>query len=523
MSSMNTSCASKERSFEESEILLSITDLSSNVKYANKDFCNIAGYEAEELIGHPHNIVRHKDMPKAAFKDLWSSIHQGKTWMGPVKNSCKNGDHYWVNAFVTPIKDQLGNTTEYQSVRTKLDEKVKARATSTYKQINEGKTPRCLKYQTDQTLWVQNALFLFSLTFLALMILFPQSLLISAPAFVLSLLGAGLFFRWRKNYKHLLNESSDVFNNPLMSYLYSGNNDALGKIQLALSMRKAEINAVVGRVTEDSVHVKHSAVSTAEQTEKVSTNLNEQRNESEQVATAINQLSTTVQDLAETVTQTAEAANNGRKIAKKGQETVANSIEAIQVLSEQLVEVDSMIAHLSQGSKSITGALSEISSIADQTNLLALNAAIEAARAGEQGRGFAVVAEEVRALALRTQQSTDEIRGLLSNIESASDNAVTAMNKSNELSANCVELSTNTGDALFEINSEVTNIADMASQFAAAMEEQSVVAEQVSQNVIMINELAIASEENSIETNTVANKLLNKVTAQNALIMQFRR
>jgi len=512
-----------EKHFKESDILLSITDLSSNVKFANKDFCNVAGYEAEELTGKPHNIVRHKDMPKAAFKDLWSFIKQGKTWMGPVKNSCKNGGYYWVNAFVTPIKDQLGNTTEYQSVRTKLDEKVKARATATYKQINEGKTPRCLKYQTDQTLWLQSALFIFVLTFLALMILFPQSLLISAPAFVLSLLGAGLFTQWRKNYKNLLSEASKVFDNPLMSYLYSGNNDALGNIELALSMRKAEINAIIGRVTEDSVHVQHSAVSTAEQTEKVSKNLNEQRNESEQVATAINQMSATVQDLAETVTQTAEAANNGREMAEQGQETVANSIQAIQVLSEQLTEVDTMILQLSEGSKSITGALSEISSIADQTNLLALNAAIEAARAGEQGRGFAVVAEEVRALASRTQQSTDEIRSLLNNIESASENAVTAMNKSNELSANCVELSTKTGEALVEINSEVTNIADMATQFATAMEEQSVVAEQVSQNVIMINELAIASEENSIKTNGVANELLDKVTDQNALIMQFRR
>lgn len=512
-----------EKHLGESEILLSITDLSSNIKYANKDFCNIAGYEAEELAGRPHNMVRHGDMPKAAFEDLWSFIKQDKTWMGPVKNSCKNGDYYWVNAFVTPIKDQFGNTSEFQSVRTKLDEKVKSRAITTYAQINGGKTPRCLKYQIDQTLWFQITLFVFAFIFLALMILSPLSLLISAPAFTLSLLTAGLFTRWRKNYKDLLIEAKEVFDNPLMSYLYSGSNDSLGNIKLALAKRKAEINAVVGRVTEDSVHVKNSAVATAEQTEKVSKNLNEQRSESEQVATAINQMSATVQDLAVTVTQTAEAASNGKLMAEQGQKTVANSIKAILVLSQQLVEVDSMISKLSEGSKSIIGALSEISSIADQTNLLALNAAIEAARAGEQGRGFAVVAEEVRALALRTQQSTDEIRSLLSNIESASDNAVTAMNKSNELSTNCVELSNKTGDALLEINNEVTAIADMAIQFASAMEEQSVVAEQVSQNVVMINDLAIASEENSVQTNHVANELLDKVTDQNALIMQFRR
>ena len=96
---------SKEVLFTENEILISTTDLDSNIKYANEHFCNIAGYSAEELQGNPHNMVRHPDMPKAAFKDLWQTVQSGHSWMGPVKNRCKNGDYYWVNAFVTPIKN----------------------------------------------------------------------------------------------------------------------------------------------------------------------------------------------------------------------------------------------------------------------------------------------------------------------------------------------------------------------------------------------------------------------------------
>lgn len=103
---------SKEQLFFPSEILLSTTDLNSNIKYANTSFCTVAGYSLDELVHNPHNKVRHSDMPKAAFKDLWSTIQQGNSWMGPVKNHCKNGDYYWVNAFVTPIKDSVGKVFE---------------------------------------------------------------------------------------------------------------------------------------------------------------------------------------------------------------------------------------------------------------------------------------------------------------------------------------------------------------------------------------------------------------------------
>jgi PAS domain S-box-containing protein len=127
---------SKEQLFPESDILLSTTDLDSRVKYANKKFCDIAGFKLEEMVGKPHNLVRHPDMPKAAFGDMWSYIQSGRSWMGPVKNRCQNGDYYWVNAYVTPIKDTHGKVFEYQSVRTKPDQEVVKRATEVYKKIN---------------------------------------------------------------------------------------------------------------------------------------------------------------------------------------------------------------------------------------------------------------------------------------------------------------------------------------------------------------------------------------------------
>lgn len=520
---MNSTGRSKEQFFEESEVLLSITDTESRIKYANPEFCKIAGFTNDELNKQPHNIVRHPDMPKAAFKDLWSFIQAGKSWMGPVKNRCKNGDYYWVNAYVTPIKDKSGKTVEYQSVRTKLDSNVQKRADDLYTKLNKGETPASIKYQVDQTLWLQSVLMLFTIASLALTIFSELSTLVTLPFLLIGLVSSFVSLQWRKKYKSVLNDAQEVFSNPLMSYVYSGNNDAIGNVQLALAMRKAEINAVVGRVTDVSIDINQNAATASDQSSEVSKRLSEQRNESEQVATAINQMSATVQDLAKTVTNTAQSAENGQELTKSGQQTIISSVNAINDLSDQLTEVDNMITKLSSGSKSINTVLSEISSIADQTNLLALNAAIEAARAGEQGRGFAVVAEEVRALAMRTQQSTEEIKTLLNQLQTDSDNAVNAMDKGNKLSDNCVSLSNDAGEALKNIFNEVSLISDATAQIATAIEEQSVVTEQVSKNVVRINDITIMCEESSNVASSLSSELLDKLSDQESLVLQFKR
>lgn len=118
---------------------ISTTDRSSHITYANQVFCDIAEYSQEELLGNPHNLVRHADMPKAAFGQLWSYIQEGKSWMGIVKNKCKSSKHYWVSAFVTPIKNEKGEIIEYQSVRSKPTAEQVKRADALYKAINAGK------------------------------------------------------------------------------------------------------------------------------------------------------------------------------------------------------------------------------------------------------------------------------------------------------------------------------------------------------------------------------------------------
>lgn len=124
--------------------LLSVTKTSSHITYASKEFCDVAGYTLDELVGQPHNIVRHPDMPPEAFKDMWDFLKSGKSWMGLVKNRCKNGDHYWVDAFASPIKEN-GKIVEYQSVRLSPNRQHVKNAEKIYAQLKAGTTPFQLK------------------------------------------------------------------------------------------------------------------------------------------------------------------------------------------------------------------------------------------------------------------------------------------------------------------------------------------------------------------------------------------
>ena len=522
MSKKSFNNTGKEQHFSANQILLSTTDLKGRVTYANDDFCQIAGYSIDELVGHGHNIVRHNEMPKAAFADLWSTIKSGNSWMGPVKNSCKNGDHYWVNAYVTPIKDEQGKTFEYQSIRTKLDEEVKARAEKSYQQINSNSVPWQQKLTNiDITLYVQYMLLLISLIIAASAFTTSNSLFITLPLLLLTSFTWIAFSRWRIRYSKVIDKAEQVFNNPLLSYIYSGTTDKVGHIDLALNMRKSELNAVIGRVTDLSQSVNSIAQETANNGNNIAQMLNEQNIEIEQVATAMGQMSASINELNQSVTGAADASQQGKTLSDEGVDAVNETVEAVKTLSSQLMTVEAVIEKLANGRHDIAAISDEISSIADQTNLLALNAAIEAARAGEQGRGFAVVAEEVRALAQRTQQSTEEISKTLASLNQESLQAIESVNDGVRLVEQCVTNAEHTGENLHNINKEVDKIAAINYQVATSVEEQSVVAEQVNNNTINIKEIARIGVEHGGETKHLSQNLLEELTTLHNLIRQF--
>ncbi len=513
-----------EKKLSSSSLLLSTTDLKGRITYANAEFCNIAEYSIDELLTRGHNIVRHPDMPKSAFSNLWETIQQGNSWMGPVKNHCKGGDYYWVNAYVTPIKDKQGKTTEYQSVRTKAEPEVVSRAEQLYQALKKNELPWFLKLPSiDVTTIVYFLMLLLNVNFVLQILQGSESSIFAWFGFIIVLTMTLLFATWRKKYQQLLSQSKQIFDNSLMSYVYSGSTDKIGSIALALSMRKAEQNAIIGRVKDLSSNVNHIANNSAEHHNNISTMLTDQCNKIITISHAMDKIVSSIHELVSSVNEAATASKQGKVISQEGVSVINQTVGSIQQLATQLESVEGVIHQLIKKGSSIETILKEINSIADQTNLLALNAAIEAARAGEHGVGFAVVAEEVRALALRTQQSTQEINTMLNEFKEGSNKAIDEMQKSIQLTKNCTDYSHSTGKTLAQIDEEVDKISALNQKISTTIKAQSNVTKEVNQNTLLIKDIATSGLNLSDKSQQLSSTLLNEVNSLHSLISQFKQ
>jgi methyl-accepting chemotaxis protein len=269
-----------------------------------------------------------------------------------------------------------------------------------------------------------------------------------------------------------LTRALPVDGNDEVSHIVTEFNQFMGTFRTLVNSLN-EFMSELGSVTEKIVNIADST----------SKELNQQQAETEQVATAVNEMSSTVQEVANSAAGTAEATQQAHIEASNGRNVVAETMSAIDALAEEVKKASGVMERLEMDSEGIGTVLDVIRDIADQTNLLALNAAIEAARAGEQGRGFAVVADEVRTLASRTQQSTQEIQQMIERLQSAAREAVQVMEQGSEQAENSVMQAAKAGESLDAITDAVGTISDMSSQIASAAEEQSATSEEISRNV----------------------------------------
>ena len=256
-------------------------------------------------------------------------------------------------------------------------------------------------------------------------------------------------------------------------------------------------------------------------TDQTTQTVNEQRNQTEQVATAMNEMTATVQEVAGNIAKTADSARAAHDQTRDGARVVEQAVDQINTLADQIETSAKTIADLEQHSEAISGVLEVIRGVAEQTNLLALNAAIEAARAGEQGRGFAVVADEVRTLAGRTQQSTEEINDMIDQLQAGARRAVEVMSQSREQSQTAVEYAAQSGTALQTIASAVAQINDMSTQIASAAEEQGAVSEEINRNIVRINEMSNETASGAEETATASRDLARMASELQGLVSQF--
>lgn len=484
----NLPVTGREVSFADNANILSTTDLDGDITYVNPDFVRISGFSAEELLGQHHNMVRHPDMPTQAFADLWGSVRAGRSWMGMVKNRCKNGDHYWVSAFVTPIS-RGGKVVEYQSVRTRPTAEQVSAADALYAKLRDGKTPSALRSR-PLSLPLRLAGLVSAGTFAgcALGAWAGDASLFSAllSGGIGSLFAAGLALATVAPLQRLAEQARRLADNPVGQLVYTGRRDEFGEIGFAMKMLEAEAGATVGRIADSAQQLSGHARELMNVMDGNSRSAALQQQETDQVAAAINQMSASVQEVALNAQRTADAASRAEAEAEAGGKVVSQTGTTITRLAEDIQQAADVIHELETHSQNISKVLDVIRGIAEQTNLLALNAAIEAARAGEQGRGFAVVADEVRSLASRTQESTQEINSMIATLQGGARDAVQVMQQSREQARQSVAQAEQAAQSLLGINARVNEISQMSMQIAAAVEQQSAVSEEINKSIVSI-------------------------------------
>jgi methyl-accepting chemotaxis protein len=272
----------------------------------------------------------------------------------------------------------------------------------------------------------------------------------------------------------------------LTQEIMSNKDDEIGALIKSVEKLRKHLIKMITQILNTAEHLQTTTDEVLASSNYATNTLTEQQSQTVQVAAAMTEMTTTIQDVVKTINYTSEKANTARDEAISGSEIVSKNTAQIEQLSNELKEAGITIQQLEQDSQSITSIVDVIKGISDQTNLLALNAAIEAARAGEQGRGFAVVADEVRALASRTQDSTEEINGMVDKLLNGSRSAVDLTNLCIEQTSNIVNQSKVVTESLSTIVNSISDISDMTTQIATAAEEQACVSAEINQNIVTI-------------------------------------
>ena len=470
--------------------LISRTDLKGRITFANRAFVEVSGFASEELLGAAHNLVRHPDMPPEAFADLWASLQAGKSWVGIVKNRRKNGDHYWVQATVTPTRID-GRVVGYTSVRSMASREQIDAADAAYRRFREnraaglairdgavvrtglaGLVGRLTRISLKRRiLWAQLAgLAWFLAAVIGVHWLSPKQAADLWPwlwgAFGLAVLssfaaGSMLVSRVERPVREMLDFALRMGAGDLTSNFEHASRDEIGELSRAMRTMQRSLLSVVGDIQEGM-----ASISTA--THQVAAGNNDLSQRTEQQAASLEETASSMEQLTGTVRQNADNAQQATRLAANASETAVRGGDAVGRVVQTMDEIN-------EASRKIVDIIGVIEGIAFQTNILALNAAVEAARAGEQGRGFAVVAGEVRSLAQRSANAAKEIKGLIGNTVARVENGAEQVSQA--------------GATMDEIVQAVKRVTDIMGEISSASAEQSAGIEQVSAAVTQMDEV----------------------------------
>jgi len=477
----NTPVTQRNFDFPDGATLMSTTDLQSYIVYANKAFVDVSGFARDDILGQPHNLVRHPDMPTEAFADMWKTLKGGESWTGLVKNRRQNGDHYWVRANATPIEHN-GQVVGYMSVRTKPKAHEVQEAEALYQQMRSGnlKGRGLHKGLLVRTGWAR-CLSVMQLTSLrsrglaacvagaGLGILGAWAAGVTGGGLVgtgLAIaLGAGVSFAILEQQiiepvRKIYREAQHVACGQQANVAGFNRVDEIGMLMRAVNQAGLNLKAVVDDVASRADVVASASDQIAGGNENLSARTDEQASALERTAAAMEQFHSTVNQNAHSADEGNTMARQASEVASKGGHVVTQVVETMRGINDS--------------SRKIADIIGLIDGIAFQTNILALNAAVEAARAGEQGRGFAVVASEVRSLAGRTAAAAKDVKSLISASLERVDAGTTLVDEA--------------GQTMNDVVSANQSLTELMTQISVASREQTQGIAQVGEAITLLDQ-----------------------------------
>ncbi|MEN6586744.1 MAG: PAS domain-containing methyl-accepting chemotaxis protein [Sulfuricella sp.] len=507
--------------------IVSRTDLKGAITYANDAFVELSGFSREELIGKNHNLVRHPDMPAAAFAWLWSTVKSGQPWRGIVKNRCKDGDHYWVEAFVVPVKEK-GKIVEYMSVRSPPTRQQVSEAEALYKELNAGNPlvlpkSRSLSIKASLiTLIVAMNFMLIGSNVLGYMGMHKLGFALTGTGILLSAgLGVLLSGMIDRGLKKIIGVFDQIAEGNLSSKIDIGGKDEVGKVLTSLACMQVHLKVILDEVALSSAILASHTDRLKEEMTHVITRSHAQSDRIMQVSAAMEEMSASIREVAEHAGGTADAAGQTLAEVHNGNTQMGHSMEASSRVVLTVETSGTAIMELNQAILKIGAITQTIREIADQTNLLALNAAIEAARAGEQGRGFAVVADEVRKLAERTASSTADISRMVAEIENTVGAATGSMEQAACEVKSGLALIQASGESFKAITTASQRVTEMAKHIAGAASQQSTAGEEVASNMEQISAISGESTESAIQMGRATEELANVAANLRSMARHF--